>query len=169
LNREESKSPFSGAGGNWQVIDEITSSKVIQQKDSLSCGVACGEMLLREYGINNINQEIIAQISGIPVNIPNLAQILNRLDYTNQRQWIGGYLDFLGTEIELLNLLMSTGTWIAELREMGMRLGHLVVIDGYDSQGKIKIRDPWEGTEYKIEKEDFLKYWTLQAIYTKKL
>lgn len=168
MNIEESKPLLSGAGGNWQVIEETPSFKVIQQQDSISCGVACGEMLLKEYGINNITQEIIAQQTGTPVNIVNLARILRQLDYTNQRRWIGGYLDFQGSDLELLDVLMSTGVWIAELREIGVRLGHLVVIDGYDSQGKIKIRDPWDRTQYKMEKEDFVQYWTLQAIYTKK-
>ena len=52
---------------------------------------------------------------------------------------------------------------------MGARLGHLVVIDGYDPQGRVTIRDPWDGTQYKMEKDEFLQYWTLQAIYTRNL
>jgi len=64
---------------------------------------------------------------------------------------------------------MSTGAWIAELREPRARLGHLVVVDGWDALGRILIRDPWDGTRYKMDKEEFLQYWTLQGIYKREL
>jgi filamentous hemagglutinin len=70
---------------------------------------------------------------------------------------------------ELLEVLMSTGAWIAELREPGARLGHLVVVDAFDALGRILIRDPWDGTKYKMDKEEFLQYWTLQGIYKREL
>jgi predicted double-glycine peptidase len=76
---------LSGAGGNWRVIDEIVDANVVQQQDNLSCGPACGEMLLR-----------------------------NR---------------------------------------------------GFDDEEKILIRDPWAGTKYKMDIEEFLNYWTLFAVY----
>lgn len=47
---------LSGAGGNWQVIDEIADRAVVQQQDKLSCGPACGEMLLGDRGVYGANQ-----------------------------------------------------------------------------------------------------------------
>lgn len=47
---------LSGAGGNWRVIDEIVDANVVQQQDNLYCGPACGEMLLRTRGINDIDR-----------------------------------------------------------------------------------------------------------------
>jgi ABC-type bacteriocin/lantibiotic exporter with double-glycine peptidase domain len=70
---------------------------------------------------------------------------------------------------QLLSVLMSTGIWIAELRELGVRLGHLVVVNGYDINGRLLILDPWEKTRYKMDEETFLQYWTLRGIYIKKL
>lgn len=68
---------LSGAGGNWRVIDEIADPNVVQQKDKLSCGIACGEMLLRERQIYSVNQSIIAAETGVPVSIEALALALN--------------------------------------------------------------------------------------------
>ncbi len=170
MNTEDSKPELSGAGGNWQVTEETDDRTVIQQQDRLCCGPACAEMLLREQGVINISQKTIAYISGTPVSVPNLARTLNQLDPSDLRQWIGGGLEIPGaSSAELLEVLMSTGAWIAELREPGARLGHLVVVDGFDDFGIILIKDPWDGTKYKMEKEEFLQYWTLQGIYIRKL
>lgn len=148
--KSENGSPLlSGAGGYWQVIDEVASTMVIQQQDRLSCGPACAEMLLRDFGITNVSQAVIARLTGVPVNVPALAAILNQLDDSGLRTWIGGFFEIEGaSEIDVLGVLMETGSWIADLRETGGRLGHLVVVDGYDAQKRLCIRDPWEGTTY---------------------
>jgi ABC-type bacteriocin/lantibiotic exporter with double-glycine peptidase domain len=170
LNTKKSKLELSGAGGNWQVIDEADDSTVIQQQDRVSCGPACAEMLLKAYGVNNISQKLIASVSGTPVSVCNLVQTINELDSNALRQWIGGGLDIPGaSDEELLEILMSTGVWLAELREQGTRLGHIVVVDGYDTFSRLCIRDPWNKTKYTMEKEAFLSFWTLQGIYLKKL
>ena len=54
---------------------------------------------------------------------------------------------------------------MAELRELGARLGHLVIIDGVDDQERVLIRDPWHGTSYKMTKIEFINYWTLRGIF----
>ncbi|MDJ0619806.1 MAG: papain-like cysteine protease family protein [Calothrix sp. MO_192.B10] len=170
MNTEKSKLEFSGAGGNWQVIDEVDDPTVIQQKDSASCGPACAEMLLKALGINHISQELIASVSGTPVSVCNLAQAIQELDSDTSRQWIGGGFEIPGaSDEELLEILMSTGVWLAELREQGARLGHIVVVDGYNTDGRLCIRDPWDKTQYKMDKYTFLQYWTFQGIYLKKL
>lgn len=161
---------LSGAGGKWKVIDETGDSTVIQQRDTISCGPAYAEMLLKYLGINDVDQEFIALVTGTPVRVYDLAQAINQLDYDKSRQWIGGGLDIPGAnDAELLSVLMSTGIWIAELRELGVRLGHLVVVNGYDINGRLLILDPWQQTRYKMDEETFLQYWTLQGIYSKKL
>jgi len=92
LNTEKSKLEFSGAGGNWQVIDEVDDPTVIQQQDRVSCGPACAEMLLKALGVNDISQERIASVSGTPVTVNNLAQVIQELDSNISRKWIGGFL-----------------------------------------------------------------------------
>jgi hypothetical protein len=44
---------FAGAGGNWRVIEEVFDPTVVQQQDNLSCGAACGEMLLKDRGVDD--------------------------------------------------------------------------------------------------------------------
>ncbi|MGB7444110.1 MAG: hypothetical protein WA919_23845 [Coleofasciculaceae cyanobacterium] len=65
------------AGGGWRVIDEIFDSNVVLQQDNLSCAPACGEMLLKEQGINDITQLAIATETGVPVDVRYLAIVLN--------------------------------------------------------------------------------------------
>lgn len=166
MNTEKSKLEFSGAGGNWQVIDEVDDPTVIQQQDRVSCGPACAEMLLKALGVNDIGQERIASVSGTPVDVNTLAQALQELDYDTSRKWMGGSLNIPGAnEEELLEVLMSTGLWIAALRDPRERLAHLVVVNAYDTDGRLCIRDPWNKTRYKMDKYTFLQYWTLQGIY----
>lgn len=157
---------LSGAGGYWPVIDEVASLNVVPQQDRLSCGPACAEMVLKELGIDNVTQALIALETGTPVRLSDLARTLNQLHLTGLRRWVGGGFDLSGaTETDLLSTLISTGVWIAELREPMARLGHLVVVDGLDEDGFLLIRDPWSGTRYKMEQEEFLNYWTLRGIY----
>lgn len=62
--------------------------------------------------------------------------------------------------------MISTGSWAAVLWEPLADLGHMVVVDGIEDTGKILIRDPWNATQYKMDREEFLNYWNLQAIYS---
>ncbi len=95
---------------------------------------------------------------------------LSQLDPSGSLTWMGGFFQIEGADdADVLGVLMSTGSWIAELRETGARLGHLVVVDGYDDEGRLCLRDPWSGTAYKIETEEFLKYWTLSGIYARQI
>ncbi|ELR96540.1 papain-like cysteine protease family protein [Gloeocapsa sp. PCC 73106] len=157
---------LSGAGGYWPVVDEVASLSVIQQQDRFSCGLACAEMVLRDLGIDNVTQALIAKNTGTPVRLSDLARTLNQFDITGLRRWVGGGFDLSGAPVtELLATLISTGAWIAELLEPMARLGHLVVVDGWAEDGLLLIRDPWQGTRYKMEQEIFLTYWTWRGIY----
>ncbi len=154
------------AGGNWRIIEEKVDLMVVQQQDTLSCGAACGEMLLKEKGITDINQAIIIKESGAPVSPAYLASVLNQFSPSDLGEWRGGGLEIEGLDfVELLYCLISTGVWVAELRELGARLGHLVIVDGIDEQGRVLIRDPWEKTSYKMEQVEFFNYWTLRGIF----
>jgi ABC-type bacteriocin/lantibiotic exporter with double-glycine peptidase domain len=41
---------------------------------------------------------------------------------------------------------------------------HMVVVDGLDDLGRVKIHDPWEGSSYSVELDDFLNHWTEKAV-----
>lgn len=48
--------------------------------------------------------------------------------------------------------------------ERGASMGHLVIIDGFNNIGRLKVRDPWEGTSYTMEIKDFLEVWSGVAV-----
>ncbi|MBE9126929.1 MULTISPECIES: papain-like cysteine protease family protein [unclassified Coleofasciculus] len=157
----------AGAGGNWPVIDEILDPSVIEQQGDLSCGIACGAMLLKDRKINS-SQSAIETITGIPVSCQVLAIALNTLDPDPSRQWEGGSLELPGaTHSQLFEILNTTGSWAAVLWEMGAGIGHLVVVDGIDAAGYALIRDPWQGSRYRMTIDNFLKYWTTEAVFSR--
>ena len=77
------------AGGNWRVFQEKVDLRVVKQQDNLSCGAACGEMLLKAKGITNISQRMIAQQSGVPVDVATLAHVLNFFTTNLKGEWQG--------------------------------------------------------------------------------
>jgi filamentous hemagglutinin len=158
---------LAGAGGNWQVIDEIFDPSVVQQQDNLSCGPACGEMLLKDRGINDIDRYIIAAETGVPVSPSNLALVLNTFNPDpNRNRWIGAPVTIPeASEFQIVEVLNATGSWAAMFWEPNTSIGHIIVVDGFDDAGLILIRDPWNGTRYKMYIGEFLNYWTLFAVY----
>ena len=162
--QEEPLSLF-GAGGRWPVINEITDSKVVRQQSNLSCGPACGEMLLREWGITNITQIAIENLTGTPTSASEVADALNQLSLASLHRWQGGYLD-TSTSLAAFNLLLKTSKpWMAQMKEIRNRIAHMVVVDGIDETGLVLVRDPWEGTSYKMELDQFLQVWSQIAVF----
>lgn len=161
---------FSGAaGGSWRILDEVFDSNVVRQQDSLSCAPACGEMLLKDRGINEVTQSVIAAETGVPVDIKYLAIVLNTLAPSKGGVWRGGNFAIdLAEMSNLLNRLIAKGSWAAEMKELGNPIAHLVVVDGFDETERVLIRDSWHGTRYKMEKEEFLNYWNTRGVYLEK-
>lgn len=160
---------WAGAGGNWPAIEEIIDPAVVKQQDKLSCGVACGEMLLRDRGIN-VTQVAIAAEIGVPVNCPSLARGLNLFSLESSLLWEGGPLAIIGaTQSQLFNTLNTTGSWAAMFWELGVSIGHIVVVDGINNSGYVLVRDPWQGSRYKMEIYDFMLYWNEQGVFERRL
>jgi len=100
---------------------------------------------------------------GAPASADDLSAALSIAD--NGRRWIGGSLTIQGaSESELIDTLNSTGSWAAVLRSTGT-MSHMVVVDGSDVVGNLMIRDPWEGTSYTMKTDDFINYWTSEAVF----
>ncbi|ACK74146.1 conserved hypothetical protein (plasmid) [Gloeothece citriformis PCC 7424] len=159
---------WAGAGGNWPAIDEVFDPRVVQQQDKLACGAACGEMLLRDCGIN-ITQGAIIDQTGVPITAALLAEVMNSFEPGNKRSWAGGLLEIPGaTRADVMEVLNTTGSWIAMLWETGAKIGHMVIVDGVDLLEYVLIRDPWQGTRYKLRKEDFLQYWSDYGVYRRR-
>ncbi|MEX2337251.1 MAG: cysteine peptidase family C39 domain-containing protein, partial [Aquisalimonadaceae bacterium] len=152
-----------GAGGNWNVIDEVADSSVIQQVNDLSCGQACVGMILGDREIN-ASQEVIAKLAGDgPTYEAQLASVLNKLDSSNSRQWIGAGVD--AEDVGTFHGLSSTGSWGAQLLEKGNKIGHWVVVDGLDDAGRVIVRDPWQATKYRMDLTEFQNTWTGYSVW----
>jgi filamentous hemagglutinin len=152
-----------GAGGNWNVIDEVADPSVSQQVNKVSCGQACVGMMLRDRRIS-ASQKIIAKLAGNgATHESQLASVLNELDSSNSRQWIGAGVDT--EDIGTFHGLSSTGSWGAKLWEEGNKIGHWVVVDGLDDVGRVIIRDPWQATTYKMDLTKFQNHWTGYSVW----
>jgi hypothetical protein len=137
-----------GAGGFWKVIDEKQDDSVTEQLTPLSCIAAVGEMLLKSRGFDVNQTEIIDRI-GQPASIEVLADFLNEVDKPIRKEcWYG---IFVNTDVsplkDALAMINQKGTWGAVMRE-GKPLGHLVMVNGEDENGLIKIIASFDGTSY---------------------
>lgn len=95
-----------------------------------------------------------------------MASVLNALNSTSSHCWVGAPLSIPGaSNIQLIEVLNTTGSWAAMLWEYEKTIGHMIIVDGFDDEERILIRDPWAGTSYKMDIEEFLDYWTLFAVY----
>lgn len=139
-----------GAGGKWKIFEEILDPRAIRQRDRVSCGLACGEMLLKELGIEHIDQQALATRIDVPVDVSELVKVMNAFTARSDGEWrLTTILHPDPTYEATVNWLTKKGVWAAEFREIGAGIGHLVIVDGLDKRQRLRIRDPWEGTGYK--------------------
>lgn len=85
--------------------------------------------------------------------------------------WEGG-----GISDRALEFLLARGrSFGAEMQTYKTGLGHVVVVDGVDSAGRLMIRDPWGvnhgwspgglGSEYTMTKDEFMNGWLGRVIF----
>lgn len=157
----------SGAGGPWPRLNERQDPSVVCQQNPLWCGPACVVMVLTTRGIQaNVNQQAVVAITNAPTGSKALAQALNTLDPIGPR-WIGGPVTLPGQSAPgLLRILCRTGSWIAMFWHPQASIGHFVVVDGFDNNTTLDIRDPWSpGTRYSMKVQDFVHYWCDEAVF----
>lgn len=141
-----------GAGGFWIVEDERYDDSVVKQLTPFSCVAAVGEMLLRERGISMTQEEILG-IIGESTTVRELAELLNSVE-----SWHG-----VVVAVKYLEKIANKTRFGAVLRE-GKPLGHLVMLEGLN-ENKLNIKDPWDGTAYKMAVEEFVKVWNGEIIF----
>lgn len=148
-----------GAGGFWKTIDEKPDASVIKQLTPFSCVSAVGEMMLRERGVSMTQQEII-DIIGESSTTENLAGLLNKVDKpTGGERWYGTIVD-----ISDLPKILKKGSFAAVLRE-GSPLGHLVFVEGLEENDLLIIKDPWDGTSYRMNRAEFYRVWNGELVF----
>jgi filamentous hemagglutinin len=148
----------SGAGGDWERIDEQFDASIVKQGD-LSCVSAVGEMLLKYRNIA-ISQKEIRDKIGSPATLINLAKFLNSVDSSEDGQmWQGIFL-----EQHYLDFVLGQSNFGVVLQEPFF-LAHAVYVDGVTKDRLIKIKDPFDQTSYKMTREEFLKHWSGGVIF----
>jgi hypothetical protein len=164
---QEGENKRSGSpGGYWPVIGEKKDQKAIRQINNVACGAAAVVMLLKDRNIDDIDQERIIELAGAPTTIGILANVLSQIaPLQDNGSWIGQ--TYSGNDERIWALFNQSGAWIANFQQPGS-IGHIVVIDGRDKRNRVKIRDPWEGTSYKMEWEEFLNVWTRGGVFWQK-
>ncbi len=136
----------AGAGGSWNVLDEVVNPNVVKQITPTSCGAACGEMMLRDRGIFATQVELGTELT----SMNTLANKLNKFD----SGWAGNTVD-----TSSFNALNKTGSWSAMMWDSGNKIGHWVVVNGVDDAGRVLIKDPFNGTQYKMGIDSFKDVW----------
>jgi hypothetical protein len=147
-----------GAGGYWERLNEIKDSSVVQQKTTLSCVAAVGEMLLQARGILMTQTEILAIIGEVSTT-KNLAKLLNKVDKSiGNEEWHGTVI-----AVRHLEKVALLGNFGAVLRE-GSPLGHLVLVETLSNE-LLKIKDTWDATSYQMNVEKFLQVWNGEIVF----
>lgn len=121
-------------------------------------------MLLLDRGISVDLKELEQRAGGAPSNPSGLERALNACDPT--RGWVGGLVRLANAPPEATARALSRlGPWLAILWARGARLGHAVVIDGFDGRGA-QVRDPWSrGWRYHLTTAAFVEHWTGIAVH----
>ncbi|WP_244970354.1 hypothetical protein [Kosakonia radicincitans] len=89
-----------GAGGSWNVLDEVIDPNVVKQVTPTSCGAACAEMMLKDRGILSSQIELGTELT----SMTSLANKLNKAD----SGWVANNVS--SSSFEALN---HTGSWSA--------------------------------------------------------
>lgn len=156
-----------GAGGHWPVIDQVRDSTIPQQANPVGCGHACVEMVLKDRGID-VSQQTVSQLLGDrPTLEQSLVKALTEFDTDKSRLWKGASVD--PEHPASLKILNKSGSWVAQMWDgPGSKMGHWVAVEGIDKEGRILIKDPWDGTRYKMTEADFRNAWTGFSVWSEK-
>jgi len=150
--------------GFWEMIDARRDPSVIQQLHPVSCGPACGAMLLSSQGVAVTQSAMaLAQGSVLTHDATRLAEAMNRL--AGAQGWLGAFIDVFTHPRQTFTALMANRPFATTLYAFGMPMSHMVVVDGLDSAGRVVIRDPARGTRSLMLWEEFSRVWEGQTVW----
>ena len=152
------------SSGFWEMIDASRDPSVIQQLHPVSCGPACGAMLLRSQGVAVTQSAMaLAQGSVLTHDATRLAEAMNML--AGAQGWLGAFIDVFTHPRQTFTALMAHGPFATTLYAFGMPMSHMVVVDGLDSAGRVVICDPARGTRYLMLWDEFSRVWEGQTVW----
>lgn len=137
-------------GGRWVILDEEAGA-AIQQLGPETCWAACAEMITN----GRLSQQALIDEFGEGAMMPGTLarEVLGE-------GWQGGGMKLSGNQtVEGLFRFFcdEASPWIAEVGPIGHE--HYIIIDGIDDIGRVMIRDPGQGTSYRMLLDDFLQEW----------
>lgn len=165
INRRDSS---SGQGGWWDVLEETESPDVVRQCNDNSCGPACAEMLFKSRGFVSVTQEMIISAQGDEwSDDQSLSSAMNSvhqdLGLGSRGQW-SAWVNPVNNSQSTFDHLSGRGSYITSLKSFGSE-SHMVVIDGVDARGRVIVRDPYEGTKYLMEWDEFVRVWEGMSVW----
>jgi hypothetical protein len=142
------------AGGEWAVLDEVAGGAVRQLTPN-ACGPTCGQMLLGDRGLRVFQSNLASQSGKVLSSPMGMELSMNAI----QVGWRGGYVG-----PDAFRLLNRGGSWGAMMRGGGS-VDHWVVVDGLDDLGRVIIRDPFQGSSYRMLQSEFQSFWNGNALW----
>jgi len=167
--------PFRGRhnagapGGYWEVLEETSHPSVIKQYTSNACGPACGEMLFRSRRVTSVSQQHIVKIQQSERSTDkSLADAMNtiwqEMKLEDSGEWRSAWVNTLSSPDRLFRQLSRAGPFLTSVKSFGSD-SHMVVIDGFDSCNLVIVRDPYEGTRYLMQWEEFQRVWQGMSVW----
>lgn len=142
----------------WAVLNERFASDVVRQSDQGSCVAAVGQMLSK----GELSEAELIKTIGIPGNPKQLAKQLE--------EKIGGGWSSKARGKIGIEEMCKNGPWAAMLDEYTWfpirgNQPQLVMVEGLDDLGRLKISDPLEGTRYEMTIQDFNDAFSGSTVY----
>ena len=148
----------------WERLDEAHDLSVMRQLHPVSCGPACGAMLLKHHAVMVLQSAIaLAQGSVLTHDAARLAEAMNRL--AGYQGWLGAFVDVFTHPRQTFTALLAHGPFATTLLTFGMHMSHMVVVDGFDRMERVSIRDPSRGTRYLMLWDEFTRVWEGQTVW----
>jgi hypothetical protein len=128
----------------WERLDEARDLSIIRQLHPVSCGPACGAMLLKNHDIMVMQSAVaLAQGSVLTHDAARLAEAMNRL--AGYQGWLGAFIDVFTNPRQTFTALLAYGSFATTLHTVGMYMSHMVVVDGLDSMERVIFATPAVG------------------------
>lgn len=148
-----------------------------------ACGNACGATLIREKGGQPLDwvlqSNVAIQQGSILSTGSGLAAAMNTLQSQGWRAgqpvavtpggtWKGGQVDVWSAPRKTFNALGMHGSFMTSVRHPRTPIGvsnHMVIVDGFNTQGQVVIRDPADGTTYTMTWSSFRNIWQGDSVW----
>lgn len=148
----------------WNRINETPDPTSIRQEDPYKCVAACLQMLLWPTGAALTQDALCHHLHASPtVDIDAVLPWLESADPSGH--W--GY-EAHAPRAKLGHLHRSA-PWLAFMVTHSKPPLHAVIVDGADRHGRVLIRDPYNGTSYRMTPDDFDDAWGGHAIFRRRL